>query len=67
MREAILKALAKYPDGMRQRMIADEIGCWTADPELRQTLNTLVNEGILSKSHYSDSANMEYYYIWKIA
>ena len=67
MREAILKALAKYPNGMRQRMIADEVGYWTADPELRQTLNTLVDEGIVSKSNYSDPVNMEYYYIWKIA
>lgn len=67
MRDLILKALAKYPNGLRQRMIASEIGCWTANPELRHTLDTLTNEGILSKTYYSDPANMEYYFIWKIA
>ena len=49
MRDLILKALAKYPNG------------------LRHTLDTLTNEGILSKTYYSDPANMEYYFIWKIA
>ena len=67
IRDLILKALAKYPNGLRQRMIASEIGCWTANPELRHTLDALTNEGILSKTYYSDPANMEYYFIWKIA
>ena len=67
MRDLILKALAKYPNGLRQRMIASEIGCWTANPELCHTLDALTNEGILSKTYYSDPANMEYYFLWKIA
>lgn len=67
MREKILGTLAQYPNGLRQRMIASEIGCWTANPELRRTLDAMTNEGILSKRYYSDPANMEYYYLWKIA
>lgn len=67
MRDLILEALTKYPNGLRQRMIASEIGCWTASPELRHTLDALTNEGILSKTYYSDPANMEYYFLWKIA
>ena len=67
MRDLILKVLAKYPNGLRQRMIASEIGCWTANSELRHTLDALTNEGILSKTYYSDPANMEYYFLWKIA
>ena len=44
MRDLILKTLAKYPNGLRQRMIASEIGCWTANPELRHTLDALTKE-----------------------
>ena len=67
MREKILKALAQYPNGLRQRMIASEVGYWTAEPELRQTLDALTSEGILSRHYHNDPANMEYYFIWKIA
>lgn len=67
MREKILNVLAQYPNGLRQRMIASEVGCWTANPDLIKALADMTHEGILTRRYHNDPANMEYYFIWKIS
>ena len=67
MKNEILRVLREHPNGLRQRYIAGEIGCWTASPDLVKALHELKEEGKVSSIFHRDIGNMENFYIWKIS
>lgn len=67
MKDEILRVLREHPNGLRQRYLASEIGCWTASPDLVKAINELREEGKVVGIFHRDIGNMESFYIWKIS
>lgn len=67
MKDEILRVLREHPNGLRQRYVASEIGCWTASPILVASLWELEQAGKIVSILHRDIGNMESFYIWKIS
>ena len=61
----IVETLKKAPYGLRLRDIGSCLQVWS--PLLVQSMTELEAEGKISRTLYTDMANMENYYIWKIS
>ena len=66
MREDIINILSQYPNGVRQRVLADCLGIWTASPELVKTLHEMDKEGHITHIIHHDPANMDSYLLWRL-
>lgn len=61
----ILDILKEHPNGLRLRSIGAKLGVW--HPSLVPTMNALEESGKVVAIPHRDMANMEFYYVWKLA
>lgn len=61
----ILDLLKAYPNGLRLRSIGAKLGVW--HPSLAKDIAELERKGQIVGILHRDMANMEQYYIWKLA
>ena len=61
----ILDLLKEHPNGLRLRSIGAKLGVW--HPSLAKDIAELERKGQVIGTLHRDMANMEQYYIWKLA
>lgn len=65
MKEQIIAVLAKHPNGLRLRSIGAELHVWHCS--LAKDVAELEQSGQVVGTLHRDMANMEQYYIWRLA
>lgn len=63
-RRKVVNLLAKYPNGLRKRMISSYTGIWVGD--LVGVMADLEKDGVVVSRLVTDFANMESYYVYTL-
>lgn len=64
-RKDVVNLLAKYPNGLRKRMISSYTGIWVGD--LVGVMADLEKDGVVTSRLVTDLANMESYDVYTLA
>ena len=64
-RRDVVNLLAKYPNGLRKRMISSYTGIWVGD--LAGVMTDLEKDGIVTSRLVNDFANMDTHYVYTLA